>query len=267
MIKINLLPAYVLERHLVRRTGMLMGIVVIAQLAALGFAFIQLQAAQGEADARLKHWTAKAQEVSTVQSQANSEKSAAGPFQAWVDFVSNVNTNNAKWAWLYGEIAKWVDNKVVLQGIGLSGQTVTLRGATDTLESAKRWYLNSWMCYLYSDVKLQVQVPTWQEPTTTAPAAGGARPATLQFALGQRGAAGAQPSAEGVSQMTPPSERTPVTLTCTVKPQFLIIPPAPPTAPGQVTQGAGVRAMPGAVGAGAGTVPAGALRMGRAKGP
>jgi len=241
VIKINLLPAYVLERHLVRRTAMLMGAVIVAQAVAVGFALVQLSGAQQEADVRLKHWTDKANEVSTVQNQANTERSAAGPFQAWVDFVNNLHTNNAKWAWLYEEISKWVDNKVVLRTMNASGQTVTLTGATDSLESAKRWYLNSFMCYLYGDVKLQVQVPSWTAPSAGQPAAVGGGPGAggLRFTLGQPGAAGLQLGPASAAQLTPPSERTPVTLTCTLKPQFLIIPPAAPTAGGQVTQGVG----------------------------
>jgi hypothetical protein len=257
VIKINLLPAYVLERHLVRRTAMLMGVVILAQVSALGFALVQLGGAQQEADVRLKHWTAKANEVSTVQNQANQERSAAGPFQAWVDFVNNVHTNNAKWAWLYEEIAKWVDNKVVLRTMNASGQTVTLTGATDSLESAKRWYLNSFMCYLYADVKLQVQVPGWTAPPEgqLTAAAGVPGAAGLRFALGSAGAGRPQIGPTAAAQLTSPSERTPVTLTCSLKPQFLIIPPAPPTAGGQVIQGPGAMRLPGGPGVIPGVVP------------
>ena len=219
MIKINLLPAYVLEKSLVRRTVILVAIIVLAQVAALAFAYLQIGSAQKEADARLKLWTDKANEVATIVSQASGEKSAAVPYQSWVTFVDEIHKNNAKWAWLYEEIAKWVDNRVVLRTISLSGQTVTLQGATDSIESAKRWYLNSLMSYLYSDVKLQVQVPGW----TAAPGGGG------QTMGPARGAAG--PTYAGVTgpiDMTPPSERTPVSLACTVKPQFLFVPPAPP---------------------------------------
>ena len=52
MIKLNLLPLYVLERHLVRRTAMLAGAIILVQLAATGLAFMQLASVTAREQAR-----------------------------------------------------------------------------------------------------------------------------------------------------------------------------------------------------------------------
>lgn len=222
MIKINLLPAYVLERHLVRRAAILVGAIIIVQLAAIGFAYMQINRTMAREKIGLDHWTEKAGEVASIQGQTMSERSSAGPYQAWVDWVAAMHTHNASWAWLYEEIARYVDNKVLIRTISLSGQSVTLTGATDSLEGAKRWYLNTLMCYLYSDVKLGVQVPGWSlAQRSVSPGAMGAG----RFAAAGLGRPG---GLAGIDLSTPPSEKTPVTLTCTLLPQFIIQPPAPP---------------------------------------
>lgn len=254
MIKINLLPAYVLETHLVRRTALLVGVIIIVQLAAIGFAYMQINSTTAHEKVRLGHWTAKAEDVGAIQGQTTNERSAAGPYQTWVDWVSAIHKHNASWAWLYEEIARYIDNKVMIRTISLSGQSVTLTGATDSLESAKRWYLNTLMCYLYSDVKLGVQVPGWS--FTQRSALPGATGAGRYLSAGL----GGQAALAGIDLSTPPSEKTPVALTCTLLPQFIIQSPAPPAAGGGAMGGVGGGPM-AAPPVGGGAV--GSMRLGR----
>jgi Tfp pilus assembly protein PilN len=226
MIKINLLPAYVLEKHLARRTAIIVALVIVAQLAALGFAVLKANGAMAEEKLRLQYWTEEAKKVSTADGLKGEVAGRTGPYQAYVDFAASMGESHRKWAWLWEEMARWVDSKVVLSSVNINGTNVQLQGATDSLESAKRWYLNTMRCYLYSSVQLSVAVPGWQPPVQTS--------TLTAFGTGGRIA----PPGGPPGQVSSSKEDVPVTLACTLKPEYIITPPAPPAAGAAVPGGA-----------------------------
>jgi Tfp pilus assembly protein PilN len=221
MIKINLLPAYVLEKHLARRTAIIIILVLVGQAAALGFAVLKVNGVMAEQKVRLDYWTKEADKVSTAEGLQGQVVSSTGPYQTYVDFVANVHLHHQKWAWLYEEVAKWVDNRVVLSSLTVGGTSVQFQGVTDSLESAKRWYLNTLRCYLFSAVQLSVSVPGWRAPASTTVETAAALAGPVLLPGPGQGPAGPQP--------------VPVSLSCALKPEYVIIPPAPPAGAGAVS--------------------------------
>jgi len=174
MIKLNLLPAHFLERRRVKSLLRLLAVVLVAELALLGFYMINLGRQVRAAQANLADATARAQVVLNLESQAQSVRSGISPLTQWTDFADNVARTNQQWAKLLSELNKWVYEKVALSSMSISGSQVSLVGATDNMKSVAKYYLtmlNNQML-VPEGVVLDTVVPSWSGGTAARPMAG-----------------------------------------------------------------------------------------------
>lgn len=150
MLKINLLPAYVIERRKVRVYSMIAAVALVAEIAVLGFIYNKqrvLAAALDEAK------TAKSNEKSQVdklQQDAQAEKAKNQPFQNVIDFIRKVKDSPRKQGQLLSELRKYIYWRVLVTEIDISdGQNVKLSCATDSVDSYARFVSNFMECPLF----------------------------------------------------------------------------------------------------------------------
>ncbi|MCS6860356.1 MAG: hypothetical protein NZT92_08575 [Abditibacteriales bacterium] len=150
MLKINLLPAYVIERRKVRVYSMVAAVLLVAEIAVLGFFYNKqrlLAAALDEAK------TAKANEKSQVdqlQQEAQAEQAKNQPFQNVIDFIKKVKESPRKQGQLLSELRKYIYWRVLVTDIDISdGQNVRLSCATDSVDSYARFVANFMECPLF----------------------------------------------------------------------------------------------------------------------
>jgi len=152
MIKINLLPGYILEARRVKRLMALLGALVV--LVALGLAAyvwapapFSLQSRLSEAEQRYEDAWARAERVRQTESEALSVEAQYAGQAAAVSWVEEVDRIPERWVRYYSLLNKYIPSDVVVSGLPVpSGTTLTLTGQTSSLEAAARWYLSMLRC-------------------------------------------------------------------------------------------------------------------------
>jgi Tfp pilus assembly protein PilN len=205
MIKINLLPAYILERHRIRRAIGVVVVLLVIELLAFGFAFIRIRTAVTAEQERLDYWTREANKVAAIENLTNDVKARTAPYQKWLQWFTGLESHNARLADMLKEISAYVYNRVHLTewAFDSAQKTITLTGRTDSLESLARYYLNA-LRGPFTNVELTTTVSGWNlagAPPLTPPAGPGGLPYQENLTL-------------------------PVTLTCAMKEG--IVAPGPP---------------------------------------
>jgi hypothetical protein len=237
MVKINLLPIYILERSRVRRTAVAVGLLLVLQIIALVLVVIHAKAKVAMEQDRAKYWGDVATVVDDVATMTRERESAVGPYEQWVTWVDSQKVYNSRVADLLTYMAHFVHAKVALQSFTWTGTSVTLAGATDSLETAKQFYLNMLDCPIAATVQFQVQVPGWNPSQPTALRRPGvAGPYALPGTTPQGTGYGA-PS-YGVRQVNP-KESVPVSLGVQLRPEYVPLPSPPPISPSQLSGGGG----------------------------
>jgi Tfp pilus assembly protein PilN len=242
MVKINLLPIYILERSRVRRIAVAVGLLLVLQIIALVLAVMHAKAKVAMEQDRAKYWGDVATVVDDVATMTQERKSAVGPYQQWVTWVDSQKVYNSKVADLLMYMAHFVHAKVALQSFSWSGTSLTLSGTTDSLETANQFYLNMLRCPIAATVQYQVQVPGWTPPQPTPlrrPGAPGpyALPGTTISPVSPQGTGYGAPS-YGVRQVNP-KESVPVSLGVQLRPEYIPVPTPPPISPSQPSGGGG----------------------------
>jgi len=282
MIKINLLPAHILERQRIRSVIILVMVVILIEAGILGLVTVRVKQQLADAKTGLEYWKNRAGAVAQVQTETQKTRAQAVFYGRWVMWKANINRYHEAWAQVLGEIAKWIYAKVQVESLQPSQQQVQIVGRTTSLEAFRKAYLNIIRSPLYSNVAFQISgvAGGWSQGQAAAPA--GARRGVVRVGsrrtaprvaraasrIGRRairtrfrptaGGARLGPTADraraGVSNLLPVG----VTFTCVLKPQYgmRLKPPVPP-----------IGGAP-AAGARAGGAPGGGLRlqMGRRRG-
>jgi hypothetical protein len=220
MIKINLLPSYILEGRRVRRLAVGMAIFLVVEALALA-AYVWAPAPQSlrsqlaAATERYNTASVQAEQVRELQNKVSQVQAESADKDAWVTWVERADEMPQRWVDYYTLLNKYIPADVVLSGYPVpSGNTLTLTGATSSLEAAARWYLSMLRCEMV-DVSAGPSAVTFQTPTPDS--------------SGQR-ATGAIPKMQ-----------QPVTIQMVVKPDYLaaLTPPSPPASAGVASTGAG----------------------------
>jgi Tfp pilus assembly protein PilN len=243
MVKINLLPVHILERSRVRRTAVMVGLLLVLQGVALLLAVMHAKAKVAMEQDRATYWSQVASAVDDAAAMTSERQSAAGPYHQWVSWVDSEKTYETGVADLLQYLARFVHAKVALRQFEWSGAQVRLTGVTDSVETAKQFYLNMLRCPIVASVQLQTQVPGWSPPQLgvagrTGAASTGTAPGASYPSPGLSSAvSGAGPAATGYvyGQSVNPKERVPVALQIQLLPQYVPAPSSPPTAPTQAT--------------------------------
>jgi hypothetical protein len=154
MIKINLLPGYILERRRVKALVMLLAVVLIVEL--LGFAAyvwapgpFSLASKKAKADARRQQARSDAQIVEGLEAEIGQVQRDYAAKQLWVRWVEDADSRPPQWTEYIREIRKYIPADVVVNGLQPpSGNVLNLSGQTSDVMAAVRWYLNMLRCEL-----------------------------------------------------------------------------------------------------------------------
>jgi len=272
MIKINLLPAHILERQRIRSVAILAVVVIVIEAAVLGLVMMRVKQRLADRKIELEYWQGRAATVGQFDTAIKNTQSQLVFYGRWLFWKGGIEGYHNAWAEMLAESAKWIYAKVQVDTLSPSPTQLQIQGRTDSLTSFRRAYLNIIRSNLWlPNVTFQVSgVPGgWQQPQLGGPAQPGvarvAAPGAVSFAGGFRmgfggrraggaaapvaGAAfGARPTpgaAAGAANPLPVA----VTFTCIVKPEYgrRLNPPAPPmgaapaqgagAAPGMATGG------------------------------
>ena len=152
MIKINLLPGYIIERRRVKTWAMGLAFILLIEIVIfVGYVWApgpwSLNRKYQEAVARMNKAQNEQAIVEGLQAQAEAVKKSYGEKQTWVTWVDEADAVPAKWVAYFKRITRYFPADVVVNGLPLpSGTTLNLSGSTDSLMSAARWYLNMLRC-------------------------------------------------------------------------------------------------------------------------
>ncbi len=208
MIKINLLPAFVRERKVVRK--LLMFILILLGLELLGFAYwYNRVSTQGyDIGQQLDVAKAQAQEVQRLQSEADSIRAEIEPIKAKTKFIEDTKNFPVKLADLLDSIRRYTYGKVIytslqlgggaggmmgpmmggmpgpMMGTGMPGMgamggggtqqitTVSIQGYTDSVENVARYLQNLLRCPQIADVQIS-GIPGYGTSAGATPGMGG----------------------------------------------------------------------------------------------
>lgn len=152
MIKINLLPAHILEGRRVKLVIAAMVVFVLAVTALLS-AYVWAPA-PGSLTSKLKdrqetraEVTAKADAVRALDQQIAQVKAEYAAKSSWVNWVEEADRRPAQWIRFYRTLTDYIPSEVVLSSLPVpSGANMQLSGYTSDLRAATRWYLNMLRC-------------------------------------------------------------------------------------------------------------------------
>ena len=254
MIKINLLPAHILERRRLRSVIVLVVVVILIEAAILGLVMMQYKRMLTDKKAELEYWKERAAQVGQIQSVTTATQGETQLYARWPQWQTNIDNYHGAWADTLTQIARWIYARVQVDSLTPSPSQVQIVGATESLTTFRTAYLNLLRCPLYTNVTFGISGVSggYSQP------AGGGAPVAGGLGLGL----GLSPREESAGPGAAPvaaaeqTNRLPVgvTFTCVLKPEegAKLNPPGPPL-------GAGAAA--GAPAAAAGG-PASGLRIG-----
>jgi len=119
MIKINLLPAFVKERKIVRKLLMLVFIFLGLELLAFSYWYNRVSTEGYKVNQGLETAKAQAQEVQNLQNEAQSIRSEIEPIKAKTKFIEDTMTFPVKLADLLDSISRYTYAKVIYTSLQL----------------------------------------------------------------------------------------------------------------------------------------------------
>ncbi|MFQ5352725.1 MAG: hypothetical protein ACE5D3_06600 [Candidatus Binatia bacterium] len=178
MIKLNLLPAYVIERQKVKGFVLIFVALLAAEAATLAVLIISngRRAATLTAERADKEQQAKA--VLDIEAEAKRYQAQVAPFQSTVDFIAQLAGDPLKegeppadppgtlWANLLDEVIRYTYDRVQYSQIRLDGSGVGIRGQVDTPPAYVRYLMNLERCPALTDVAPSVSLGTGAGPVT-----------------------------------------------------------------------------------------------------
>lgn len=223
MIKIQLLPPYIIERRRVKAlVALLVFVLVVEVLAFMAYLWapapFSLASRRRQAETRRDRAIEAQNQVMALEDDLAAIKGRYGAKQTWVSWVDEADQRPAQWVAYFKRLNDYFPADVVVNGLNLpSGNTLNLSGSTSSLMAAARWYLNMLRCEMVSP-----------------------NPNAVQFNPGAVASGAANPRMQ-----------MPVSITVTLKPEYLdhMIPVPTPTGIGGTGGGRGRGRMGGGPGA------------------
>jgi Tfp pilus assembly protein PilN len=154
MIKINLLPGYIIERRRVKALVVVLAFVLLVEVAALAAylwapAPFSLAGQYRRAEADRKKWEQEEYVVQQLEEEVAATAARFADKNLWVQWVKDADRLPEVWVRYFETLNKYVPADVVLNGLPLpSGNSLNLSGQTSNLMAAARWYLNMLRCEL-----------------------------------------------------------------------------------------------------------------------
>ncbi len=149
MIRLNLLPRYIIERRRVKAVVIGLVALLILEVLALG-AYVwapapfpslkhKLAVAKADSDAAWEEWNA----VEQLKADIAAAQARYAVKAAWVGWVEAADGVPEAWVTYLGAIRETIPADVVIHGLQLpSGGRLNLSGSTSDMMAGVRWYLN-----------------------------------------------------------------------------------------------------------------------------
>jgi Tfp pilus assembly protein PilN len=152
MLKINLLPGYIVERRRVKALAILLGCVLVVEV--VGFAAYLWAPVPGSLATKYAGVVKERDEARAEQAKVEKLEADTAALQARyavkqtrVKWVEEADKRPAQFAAYFKNITRYFPADVVVNGLSMpSGGRLNLTGSTDSLMSAVRWYLNMLRC-------------------------------------------------------------------------------------------------------------------------
>lgn len=155
MLKINLLPAYVIERRKVRVFSAIAAVALVVEIAVLGFFYNKQRTLEGALNEAKNQKSSEKQRVDALQQEAQGEQAKNQPFQNVIKFIEDTKKSPRKQGQLLSELRKYIYWRVLVTDIDISdGQNVRLSCATDGVDSYARFVSNFMECPLFDQAPL-----------------------------------------------------------------------------------------------------------------
>jgi len=201
MIKINLLPYQIIERRRVRSLMKVLGVVVLVEVAALGFWVLQLNGSVRQAQQELADAKVVADQKRDVDQQIEGLNNQIAAVYKWVIWSTDVAGVAPQYATLLSAMNQYVPKEVIVQRMTVSGPSMVIVGATGDMSVVAKYYRGMLQNPRVAQVTMGTQVPTWTLQGGASRTAAGpmAIPVTLNLVLRQPPPAVTNPPTTSVS--------------------------------------------------------------------
>ncbi len=173
MIKINLLPEYIVERRRVKVWIAGLAVLLILEVLILA-AYVwgplpfSLNQRLAKAEKRESDAIAAALEVEAIETETAQVRSRFAAKNSWVRWVNEADKLPAEWVDYLNSINDTIPADVVIHGLQLpSGGVLNLSGSTSDMMAALRWYLNMLRCDIVQPGLQSVQFNPGAQAVTT----------------------------------------------------------------------------------------------------
>jgi outer membrane murein-binding lipoprotein Lpp len=141
MLRINLLPAYLGEAKKRTTQYVLAGLLFVVTAGAMAGWFVKQK---GETDAMTtaaQKMDERATAVETLKSNTDTLEATIKPLKDKVNFVKQVRWYNGLRPRVFEQAARYTDPRVEYMSMGVSGDTLSIKGRVKKLEDAASYYL------------------------------------------------------------------------------------------------------------------------------
>ena len=161
MIKINLLPYQIIERRRVRSLMKVLGVVVLAEVVALGFWVLQLNGQVTRAEKEWKDAKMVADQKRAVDQEVTALEGQIGAVNKWVIWSNQVAGVAPKYAALLEFMNQYIPREVIVQRMTIANPNMVIVGATNNMSVVAKYYRSLVSNPAVATVTMATQVPTW----------------------------------------------------------------------------------------------------------
>jgi len=164
MIKLNLLPAYVLERQVVKKVLLGVGVLLVAEIVGLGAVIGGKSKEVARLAAVLDKKKTERAEVEAIQAKAEAKNNQIAPFRNTVEFIERLAGSEAYsppgvlWSDLIDQVVRYTYDRTQYSQITLANNGIGVQGQVDTPPAYLRYLMNLERCPLLGEIQPSVNL-------------------------------------------------------------------------------------------------------------
>ena len=167
MIKINLLPAYVLEQEKVRKSAALFGVLVAVVIVCMLLWYKGLGSANADLQRRLEEVQATERQVKAYQAETQTARQESQGIRAKVKFINDIMEYNKLVPQIYEELARYTYKNILYTKISVAQAQITIDAYTRSMGDAGKYLLNLYKASdLFTSVSISA-VPGYPQAVST----------------------------------------------------------------------------------------------------
>lgn len=172
MIKLNLLPAHVLERQKVKRFIFIVAALFGLEVAGLVMMILNNTTLAKKLNKELTEKQAQRKEVEAIQAKAKAKQDQIKPFENTVDFVARLagdrdyDPPGVQWANLIDLVIRYTYDRAQYSEVRLARNGIGVRGQVDSAPAYVRYVMNLERCPSLGDVRPSVSLGAPRGPVS-----------------------------------------------------------------------------------------------------